>query len=197
MAHVDTALILAHITFCAVFGAGLLLRRRRTDADTATTTDQSIGAAPRSRLYVAVHGVAFWLMYFGIGQAFARTDAHAIPLVCRVEGATLILLGAAIAASAVSVFSSWRFRAQVDRGHTLVTSGPFRITRHPIYLGLDLLALGTAVWLQGPYLWSAFVIMCIGSDLRARAEERLLTRAFGATYTAYMSRTRRFIPGVY
>jgi protein-S-isoprenylcysteine O-methyltransferase Ste14 len=42
-----------------------------------------------------------------------------------------------------------------------------------------------------------FVLMAIGSDLRARAEETLLQLAFGDSYQAYCARTARFIPGVY
>lgn len=39
--------------------------------------------------------------------------------------------------------------------------------------------------------------MVIGSDLRGRAEERILTEAFGAQYQDYIKRTRRFLPGIY
>jgi protein-S-isoprenylcysteine O-methyltransferase Ste14 len=46
-------------------------------------------------------------------------------------------------------------------------------------------------------VWAAFVLMVIGSDLRARAEEKLLKDVFGASYREYSSRTRRFLPGIY
>jgi protein-S-isoprenylcysteine O-methyltransferase Ste14 len=39
--------------------------------------------------------------------------------------------------------------------------------------------------------------MVLGSDLRARAEERLLTGTFGETYATYCRRTARFVPGLY
>jgi len=94
-------------------------------------------------------------------------------------------------------FRSWRFRAAVDSRHQLATGGPFRLLRHPIYLGLNLLALGSAIWIPTPVMWTAFILMAIGGDLRARAEEALLMQTFGSTYRAYIARTRRFIPGVY
>jgi protein-S-isoprenylcysteine O-methyltransferase Ste14 len=69
--------------------------------------------------------------------------------------------------------------------------------RHPIYAGLDLLALGSALWIPSVTMWVAFVLMAIGSDLRGRAEERLLELGFGETYRDYCRRTSRFVPGVY
>ena len=39
--------------------------------------------------------------------------------------------------------------------------------------------------------------MVFGSDLRARAEEALLDKAFGSVYRDYRARTRRFLPGIY
>jgi protein-S-isoprenylcysteine O-methyltransferase Ste14 len=64
-------------------------------------------------------------------------------------------------------------------------------------MGLNLLALGTAIWVPTTLVWAGFILMAVGSDLRARAEEPLLVGAFGHTYREYMARTRRFIPGVY
>jgi len=46
-------------------------------------------------------------------------------------------------------------------------------------------------------VWAAFVLMAIGSDLRARAEETLLRQAFDPSYREYCARTRRFVPGIY
>ena len=80
---------------------------------------------------------------------------------------------------------------------SLFTDRVFRVVRHPIYVRLDLLALGPAVWLQGAVPWAAFVIMCLGGDLRARAEERLLLQTFGHAYADYAARTRRFVPWLY
>jgi protein-S-isoprenylcysteine O-methyltransferase Ste14 len=64
-------------------------------------------------------------------------------------------------------------------------------------MGLNLLALGTAIWIPTAIVWAAFVLMAMGSDLRARAEETLLEEAFGRSYREYCARTRRFLPGIY
>jgi protein-S-isoprenylcysteine O-methyltransferase Ste14 len=64
-------------------------------------------------------------------------------------------------------------------------------------MGLNLLALGSAIWAPTWTLWIAAVLMAVGGDLRARAEERILERAFGSTYRDYCRRTPRFVPGIY
>ena len=94
-------------------------------------------------------------------------------------------------------FASWRFRAEIGPGHQVATGGPFRFVRHPIYAGMDLLALGTAVWIPSWIVWLGFALMVLGSDLRARAEEPLLEEAFGDAYRDYRGGTYRFLPGIY
>ena len=97
----------------------------------------------------------------------------------------------------MAFFHSWLFRAKLDQGHQLATKGPFRLLRHPIYMGLNLLSPGTAIWVPTVTVWIGFVLMVVASDLRARSEESLLAHAFGSTYTDYCAHTRRFIPRLY
>jgi protein-S-isoprenylcysteine O-methyltransferase Ste14 len=153
--------------------------------------------APFSRALLAVHVLAFAAMYFGIANAvFPRRVPIWFPWQ-RVVGSIVIAAGAVLVTWALVHFRSWRFRAKLEEGHQLATGGPFRILRHPIYMGLNLLALGTVVWVPTLLVWVGFVLMAVGSDLRARAEEALLEGAFGHSYRKYMARTRRFIPGIY
>ncbi len=137
------------------------------------------------------------MMYVGIGIAVIP---HRVPdwfTGQRIAGTLVIAGGAALVVSALIYFRSWRFRAAVDTHHQLATGGPFRLMRHPIYMGLNLLALGSAIWVPTAVVWAAFVLMAIGSDLRARAEENLLMQVFGSSYREYHARTRRFVPGIY
>jgi protein-S-isoprenylcysteine O-methyltransferase Ste14 len=85
----------------------------------------------------------------------------------------------------------------IQSGHTLVTTGIYRLIRHPSYLGLLLTALGWAFCFRsgvGLVLW-AFLLVPLMS--RMDAEERLLEMAFGDEYRAYTERTSRLIPGIY
>jgi protein-S-isoprenylcysteine O-methyltransferase len=78
--------------------------------------------------------------------------------------------------------------------HVLVTSGPFRWVRHPLYSGALALwlgaALGTLNWLLLA-LWPLFVAAIIGELPK---EERMLRDKFGTAYEAYESRTGRLVP---
>ena len=201
MANRDLLLYGMHAAFWGCFGLARRVARGRGapvvhDASEPTTARQE-QTAPFSRALVALHMAGFAVMYFGIGNAVLPNRVPEWFFGQRVAGACLITLGAAFTAWALLLFRSWRFRAQVEMGHQLATDGPFRFVRNPIYLGLNLLALGTAIWAPTSALWIAFALVVLGSDLRARAEELVLERAFGGSYDAYRSRTKRFIPGLY
>ncbi|MEO8636427.1 MAG: isoprenylcysteine carboxylmethyltransferase family protein [Gemmatimonadales bacterium] len=190
-----------HGAFWTAFGiAGWLMTRRESRppavADAAPVA-QTKATAPYSRSVLAIHFVAFGLMYFGLGSTIIPDRVVSWFPGQRLVGTSVIAVGAALMAWARIWFHSWRFRAELDAGHQLATGGPFRLLRHPIYMGLNLLALGSAVWDPTPITWLAVAIMVLGSDLRGRAEERLLTQTFGDTYTAYTQRTARFLPGIY
>jgi protein-S-isoprenylcysteine O-methyltransferase Ste14 len=85
----------------------------------------------------------------------------------------------------------------IQPGHTLATTGLYRVIRNPSYLGLLLTALGWALGFRsgvGLILCGLLIPPLLS---RIRAEERLLTSQFGDEYRAYASRTRRLLPGIY
>ena len=76
----------------------------------------------------------------------------------------------------------------------LVTSGPFRFSRNPIYLGMVLILLGTSILLgtaTPPILIPLFVILITQRFIRP--EEAMLEQRFGSEYLAYRARVRRWI----
>ena len=170
---------------------------RKQDATGGSEQAKKQDSAPYSRMLILVHSAGFWLLYIELADAVFGTPSVALFDSQMVLGSILIACGAALSCWALLRFRSWRLRASVDVGHELVTDGPFRFLRHPIYMALNLLALGSAVWIPTPGVWVAFVCIVVGSDLRARAEEALLRRSFGEQYESYCSRTRRYVPMVY
>jgi protein-S-isoprenylcysteine O-methyltransferase Ste14 len=201
MSSLDFAIYAVHSAFWGAFGLTRVILRNRDQndgraADTAQLSQQET-TAPFSRVLLAFHGLAFAVMYFGIGSAVIPGRVPTWFPGQRVAGALVIVAGGALVTSALVYCRSWRFRATLGKNHQLATGGPFRIVRHPIYMGLNLLAFGTALWVPTVIVWAAFVLMAIGSDLRARAEETLLAHAFGLSYREYCARTRRFVPGIY
>ena len=197
----DWSLYLFHLIFWISFVVTLLVTRSRGQRNSHDVSDAEASptelTAPNSRLLVAIHSLAFGVMYFGVGVAVIPNRIPTWFVGHQEFGAALILAAAVVACSALAVFQSWRLRAKISGGHVLATGGPFSYVRHPIYLSLNLLSLGTAIWIPSGFVWLGFVLMVIGSELRARSEERLLAKAFGASYGIYCARTRRFIPGIY
>jgi protein-S-isoprenylcysteine O-methyltransferase Ste14 len=197
MLRLDIWIYAVHATFWAAFG----ITRRMVGAGGAASASGPTTTAPVvarfSRAVFMVHFLAFGVMYAGVGSAvFSPGALPSLPWQ-RAAGALIIAAGAAIMCWSLVYFRSWRFRAKLDAGHELATGGPYAIVRHPIYAGMNLLALGTAVWLPTILTWAAVVLMVLGSDLRGRAEEGVLRAAFGDQYREYCSRTRRFLPGIY
>ena len=90
---------------------------------------------------------------------------------------------------------NWGMPMSRKENPELVTSGPYAFVRHPIYGGLLLAMLGSALgqsvlWLLPLIVYGPYFI------LSARREESLLTEQFGERYQAYMSRTKMLVPFV-
>jgi protein-S-isoprenylcysteine O-methyltransferase Ste14 len=88
--------------------------------------------------------------------------------------------------------------ARLVEGHKLLTEGPFRVVRHPIYTAMFgmLLANGLAVSHPGALL-PASVVYWIGAAIRIRSEEKLLRDTFGQEFEAYARRVPAVFPGLH
>ena len=190
----DYLLYAVHGAFWASFGVTRLIVRNGSAPQPPASPTRT---APFSRALLFFHMLGFGTMYFGVGQAVVSGQVPELFAFQRLAGTAVMSLGAALMCWSLAFFRSWRFRAQLDAGHELATGGPFAITRHPIYAGINLLGIGTALWVPTPILLAAVVLLIVGGDLRARAEEKLLVEAFGDRYRAYMAKTKRFLPGLY
>lgn len=85
----------------------------------------------------------------------------------------------------------------IQPGHKLVTGGVYGIIRHPSYLGLLVNALGWGLAFRSAVGVLLAALLLPPLLARIRAEEKLLSAAFGAEYEAYRARTFRLIPGLY
>lgn len=113
-------------------------------------------------------------------------------------GVALFAIGGALRMWPVFVLGR-RFSGLVaiQPGHTLVTTGIYRVIRHPSYLGLLINSLGWALAFRS-LVGVLLAVLTIPPLLaRIRAEERLLQSEFGNQYEAYRRRTSRLIPGLY
>jgi protein-S-isoprenylcysteine O-methyltransferase Ste14 len=110
-------------------------------------------------------------------------------------GWTLVALGLVLAGWAMFAFHGARTPIIPVRPTTaLVEVGPYRFTRNPMYVGLGLVYLGLALWLDA--LWPVLLlpgVYVLLWRLVVRREERYLEGAFGEPYAAYRRRVRRWL----
>lgn len=76
----------------------------------------------------------------------------------------------------------------------LVTSGPYRYTRNPMYLGLIVLSLGIAIWVgTWPFFIAPVAVFATANWVHIPFEETKMRRQFGAAYDGYVGRVRRWV----
>jgi protein-S-isoprenylcysteine O-methyltransferase Ste14 len=86
----------------------------------------------------------------------------------------------------------------IQDGHRVVTSGPYRLLRHPSYTGALVGFLGVGIALDSWLSVLALVLIPLLAILvRIRVEEAELARALGQEYRAYARRTHRLVPGLW
>ena len=110
-------------------------------------------------------------------------------------GPALTVAGIALQASFIVAFVRAKTNVDPYKPTTvIVTSGPYRFTRNPGYLGFTLFVSGIAVMTQTLWVFAALVptLALMDRGVIAR-EERYLERKFGAEYLGYKSRVRRWL----
>jgi protein-S-isoprenylcysteine O-methyltransferase Ste14 len=88
----------------------------------------------------------------------------------------------------------WSARVTIKEDHKLIRSGPYARLRHPIYTGLDLAAIGSAVAIDR---WRCVLGVCLivtGYWIKARKEERMLTTQFGESFREHCRETGFLLP---
>jgi protein-S-isoprenylcysteine O-methyltransferase Ste14 len=112
-------------------------------------------------------------------------------------GAAICALGLLVAIWARwTLAGNWSSNVTFKQDHELIVRGPYRFARHPIYTGLLLMGLGTAVAQTRAGGFVAVVFWFIGFWIKLRQEEELMTRHFPNGYPAYKTRVKALIPFV-
>jgi protein-S-isoprenylcysteine O-methyltransferase Ste14 len=113
-----------------------------------------------------------------------------------IAGAVACAAGIGIAIWArVYLGRNWGMPMSLREGHELVTSGPYAYVRHPIYSGIFIALIGTAV-VEARW-WIAFLaIFFVYFLYAAKVEERTMRDQFPNEYPAYVQRTKMLVPFV-
>ena len=183
-------IVLRTVSLLAFAGPMLLGVSGRQGEPTTRASQEGGGRAP------VVANLAAFGLFFPSLLIFSGSSEASTALPLALSGCLLALAGAALVLrSRAELGPAWSFVPKADQGTGLVTTGPYRLVRHPIYLGLALLAMGEALAFGS---WPALMIVLSGIvptfAWRARAEEKLLSRTFGERYAVYRQRTKMIIP---
>jgi protein-S-isoprenylcysteine O-methyltransferase Ste14 len=90
----------------------------------------------------------------------------------------------------------WSARVAIKEDHRVIDSGPYAHIRHPIYSGILLGLIGTALAVGNWRAVIAFIVILVVLILKALAEEKLLTEQLGDAYVEYKERTGMLIPRI-
>jgi protein-S-isoprenylcysteine O-methyltransferase Ste14 len=114
-------------------------------------------------------------------------------------GSVLALGGSAVVLwSRVNLGEAWSFIPRAAEQSGPVMTGPYRLVRHPIYLGLSVVAAGQAIaFSSGPALFVVIAAVIPTFLWRARVEEDLLVTVWRDRYLDYRARTNMMIPYVF
>jgi protein-S-isoprenylcysteine O-methyltransferase Ste14 len=163
----------------------------------AERTGPKKGAKIWDTALLGLYGVAMMIMWIVAGLDMRNSWSSGIGLAAQI-GAMLIVIvgyGLVVWATGTNAFFSQVVRIQTERGHTVISSGPYRHVRHPAYVGMILVVLGAPIMLGSWWALIPGVISALVVIVRTKLEDQTLQAELPG-YMEYTQRTRyRLIPG--
>jgi protein-S-isoprenylcysteine O-methyltransferase Ste14 len=115
----------------------------------------------------------------------------------QIAGLVIGIAGFALAFWArILLGGEWSSQVTLKADHRLIVAGPYAWVRHPIYSGLLLAVLGTAMAGGQLRMYLAILVLFASFWYKSRLEEQLLVGAMGARYADYQQHTYALIPGL-
>jgi protein-S-isoprenylcysteine O-methyltransferase Ste14 len=112
-------------------------------------------------------------------------------------GAALTLAGVAFAIWArIRIAGNWSSDVTLKRDHELIVDGPYALVRHPIYTGILVALIGTALAVGEWRGALAIVLACVAFWRKLTIEEAVMRREFGEAYARYAERVPALVPFV-
>ena len=173
---IKLAMLLSTIGFLLLLSAAVIVRAR--------PMGKARGLEPRISAFIGT------FLIYTIPLFPRRELSETVEMVSTV----LILVGSL--AAVVALFRLGRSFSMMAEARRLVTSGPYRYVRHPLYLAEEVAIFG--IFIQFFSIWTIiiFALQIVFQLRRMRNEEAVLTEIL-PEYASYQSKTPRLIPGIY
>ena len=193
------ALVTAALFFALAFGLRGWLQWRRT----GSTGFRGISGAVGSAEWLG--GVLFVAAMAGVVLAPVAVLAGLVPPWAALDAPPVRAVGLALAAGGIAgtlwaqldMGDSWRIGVDHRERTALVTGGPFRFVRNPIYTFMTIGLAGLALLTPNTIAAATLVLLVIALELQVRlVEEPYLLRAHGTPYRTYAAHVGRFLPGI-
>lgn len=135
------------------------------------------------------------LFHHAAGIGFLGTRFMHRTLASAIVGSVLTWIGIGLAIWArYHLAEYWSARITIKEDHQLIRTGPYARLRHPIYSGIILAAIGSAVVIDE---WRCVLGVCLvvtGYCIKARKEETMLTQQFGESFREHQKHAGFLIP---
>jgi protein-S-isoprenylcysteine O-methyltransferase Ste14 len=152
-----------------------------------------------SRLGYGIPVLAAFYLLFGDQIPVAWLHLRIIPHNLYIGGLGVAITGLGIALAIWARFylgENWSSAVSIKVGHQLIRSGPYAWVRHPIYSGLILAAIGTALVRGEIRAALAIVLLWYAFSVKSRMEEVFMRKTFGPDYEAYSASTGALVPRI-
>ena len=177
---------LAELFLCYVLWSLAFVEVRKKAAG-----QKKVVRAPASRWGIVLEFVGFALVWAYVRPVGFEKSAAAL-ITSMILGPPSVALAWA---ATRHLGKQWRYEAALSEDHELIQSGPYGWVRHPIYASMLGMFLATgAAWTWWPMFILGLVAFLAGTEIRVRAEDRLLAERFQESFTAYRSRVPAYLP---
>jgi len=170
--------------------------RRKADRDTGEKISRKVDGTPMMTA-IKISGLVLWFspLVYLINPAWMAWSRIGLPDWTRWLGVGIgILCVLGIYWLFSSIGSGITPTSATRKEHKLVTSGPYRWVRHPLYTVGSSMFISFGMMADNWFIAALGVLAFIGMAIRTPKEEANLIEKFGDEYRAYMRRTGRFLP---